>query len=442
MKKIQLTLLLLIASICFAQHSISGNFSPAKDFKWLIAYQLTPSGQNYVADTGIKDGNFNLTLPASAQPGMYRLVYAVPQDEFYIDIIYNRTEDIEFNFSLQEGISFITSEENIFYQTYFSEISEVENKLLDFYQTGTKTKDEYENIIAELKSTQERFEALRTESIAHQFIKANVPYLPQEFENIEVYLKHKKESYFKNIALDNPILQASGFLKDKIANYAFSAISPSLTSQAKMEKEINSNIDTIKKEITSTPLSFQVVVFYHVWKLAGLSNLNEVSDYIYESYLKDMATLKGDQTIVDEMATYTRLRIGAKSPEVTWEKNGKTQRLSDLKGKENYILVFWSSTCSHCLKEVPALHKELANYTDVKVIAIGLEDDKANWKTESSKMPGFEHAITLEKWESAYAQQFNITQTPSYFILDSEKRFVAKPENDKAVVEFLKSRKL
>ena len=71
-----------------AQGSISGNFSPAKDFKWLIAYELTPNGERYTKDTAVKEGAFTLEMPVTAQAGMYRLVYAVPQDEFYIDIIF------------------------------------------------------------------------------------------------------------------------------------------------------------------------------------------------------------------------------------------------------------------------------------------------------------------------------------------------------------------
>ena len=72
-----------------AQHSVSGNLSPAEDYKWLIAYKLNPDHQNYIADTEVKNGAFLLKMPTNAQAGMYRLVYAVPQEEYYFDFIYN-----------------------------------------------------------------------------------------------------------------------------------------------------------------------------------------------------------------------------------------------------------------------------------------------------------------------------------------------------------------
>jgi hypothetical protein len=83
------------------------------------------------------------------------------------------------------------------------------------------------------------------------------------------------------------------------------------------------------------------------------------------------------------------------------------------------------------------LHKEIEDYENLKVIAVGLEDDDINWKEVSATLPGFNHAIALGRWESDYAHTFGIQSTPTYFILDSEKRFLAKPESDKEVVEFL-----
>ena len=163
--------------------------------------------------------------------------------------------------------------------------------------------------------------------------------------------------------------------------------------------------------------------------------MGSVQDYTFTNHLKKLAIANGNQKMVDDIESSTRLRIGAKSPEITWEANGKKHALSTMEKAENYVLVFWSSTCSHCLKELPELHKELKGYGSLKVLAIGLEDDEINWK----KVSNFSHAIALGKWESDYAQTFNIQSTPTYFILDSEKRFIAKPESDKEVVEFLEN---
>jgi thiol-disulfide isomerase/thioredoxin len=163
-----------------------------------------------------------------------------------------------------------------------------------------------------------------------------------------------------------------------------------------------------------------------------------VADRIFSNSLKDLAITNGEQAIVDDIELTSRLRLGAISPELTWKENDALVNLSDLKETDHYILIFWSSTCSHCLKELPALHKELKNYKNNTVVAVGLEDDETNWNFEIKNLPNFKHALALGKWQSDYAQVFGIKQTPTYFVLDKDKRFIHKPKDDKEVISFLK----
>lgn len=440
MKKIKFLIFLFFVNIGFGQNSISGNFTPAKNFKWLIAYELTPSGQNYIADTEVKEGYFNLMLPVTVQPGIYRLVYAVPQDEFYIDVIYNKNEDIELNFDLEKGLNFIKSKENLLYTKYLEEIGEAQNELLNFYSAGKTAQSEFLEITGKLKDIQGRYELIAPESIAHQLIKANRSYVPDRWESPETYYQNKKSAYFKHLDVNNSILQGSGFLMDKITNYVFSTLSPSISTQMEMEKAIKENIAVVHQKTATTSETYKLTVLEKLWNLANANILYDVADFIYASYLKDLALETGNQTLIDMIEATSRLRLGTKSPEITWEENGSNYSLSDLKAAENYVLIFWSSTCSHCLKEVPLLHKELKNFQNVTVLAVGLEDDDSNWKKETASLPNFEHAIALGKWESDYAKVFSIDKTPTYFILDSEKRFIFKPESDKELLEFLRKK--
>jgi len=422
-----------------AQGSISGNFSPTKDFKWLIAYELTPNGERYTKDTAVKDGAFTLEMPVTAQAGMYRLVYAVPQDEFYIDIIYDKKEEVKFNFDLQDGLTITNSIENKWYNEYFSKITTAQDRLLEYYELGKDSKKEYMAILKELQTLQDTYEENHANTIAHKFIKANRSYLPTEYENLETFLKNKKQHHFDHLTINDPILQGSNFLTDKFASYVFSALPVNITTKEQLITEVIKNVDVTASKIANISTGFQVRSFHQLWNIADANGMTEVQDYIFKNYLKKAAIANNDQKLVDELEMASRLRIGAISPNITWEINGKKKSLSTIDPAENYLLIFWSSTCSHCLKELPTLHKELKEYEDLKVIAVGLEDDAINWKKVSATLPAFNHAIALGKWESDYAKTFGIQSTPTYFILDSEKRFLAKPESDKEVVEFLEN---
>lgn len=437
MRPVLIFYLLLMTIGLHAQGSLSGNFAPPKDFKWLIIYKLTPSGEEYVVDTAIKDGFFTLKMPDTAQPGMYRLVYAVPQDEYYIDLIYNSKENVKFNFDLEEGLTVTNSLENKWFNEYLKKIDAAQDNLMEFYEAGGETGQKYQSLISELKQVQDYYEKNEVETIAHEFITSNRSYLPKTYEPLAEFLKHKKQHHFDYLNLNNTILQSSNFLTDKISKYVFAAIPSGIKSKEELEEEVNKNVKTVAEIIKGTPKGFQIKAFHQLWKIADVNTMATVEDYIFDQHLKQLAITNGNQKMVDKIETEARLRIGAMAPEITWTANGKKHALSTITNAENYLLIFWSSTCSHCLSELPALHKELKKFNSIKVIAVGLEEDELNWKKVSATLPSFKHAIALGKWESDYAHTFNIQKTPTYFILDSNKRFIAKPESDIEVIEFL-----
>tara|TARA_R110002051_G_scaffold297266_2_gene363533 strand:+ start:8302 stop:9627 length:1326 start_codon:yes stop_codon:yes gene_type:complete len=437
MKKILFILITVVAFNLNAQHTISGTFSPAKDYTWLIAYQLKSGSQVYAADTAIKNGKFTLSLPDDALPGTYRLVYAVPQEEYNFDIIYNGKEDIVLNFSTENGVAFTSSKENILLNTYLSELSGIEQEIIEFYNSNNKNKDSFSKTIDNLNELQKSYEMKSKGLIAYNFIAANKPYIPQKFETVQEYILHKKENYFKAIDFKNTELENSNFLIDKVANYVFTALPLASISKEETEKEIIKNTDIVNSFISNLNPDFKFQLYHNLWDYAVAYDYNDVSDYIYTTYLKDLASETNNEEVKNTIEAHNRLRLGATAPEIVWKKGNELHKLTELTGADKYILIFWSSTCSHCLNELPPLNKELKEKAYIKVLAVGLEDDTKNWEIACSKLDGFEHAISLGKWDSEYAHLYDIHSTPTYFILDKEKHIVAKPENDKAVVEYL-----
>lgn len=428
----------LLGYLAQGQHTISGTFSPAKEYSWLIAYQLKPGTQVYVADTAINEGKFSLKIPENAKSGTYRLVYAVPQEEFYFDLIYNGEEDIELSFDMDLGPLFKRSKENILFSIYFKEIQEIERQLITFYSSGSSDSEAFNKIIEKYMAMQHSYLERSENLIVQEFIKANRLYIPPSYEPLETYVQNRKDHYFDALDFNNTVLQASGFLIDKVVNYVFTALPLEQTSQAETEKAIQENIKTITTNLEEVNDTYKFHIYYTIWTQAAASLLNKTSDFIYSTYLTSLADSTNNQKIKDEIEIHNQLRIGAKAPDISWNNGSNIKKLHDLKGSENYVLVFWSSTCSHCLKELPTLHKELKENENINVIAVGLEDDELNWRLESEKLSDFEHVIAVGKWESNYAKRYDIHATPTYYILDSDKRIIAKPESDKAVVEFLK----
>lgn len=440
MKRTFSFLSLFITLALSAQHTISGSFSPAEEFKWLIVYELTPGSQKYIADAKVKNGETSISLPADATPGVYRLVYAVPQEEFYIDVLYNGTEDIAFSFSTATDVTFTSSVENKTYRAYKAEILALEQQLADFYTNKNTDTRAYMAIVKELSETQTKYEDRAKIPLTRQFVTANEPYLPYVYEPLHLYLTNRKKSFFSTIDFNSSLLQSSEVLTQKVQAYVFSALPDSVSTPDMMQDAILEAVQVVAPKLDNTPERYQITVWKTLWETAHNAKFYTVSDYIFKTFLEDLAVKNADEQLLDLLNYKTRVRLGSIAPDVVWQEGEETKTLLGMEGDiaTKYLMVFWSSTCSHCLKEVPELQKQLKSYKDIVVLAVALEDDTKNWEKEILNFPDFKHAIALGKWQSEYAQLYGIRQTPTYFMLDAEKRFTHFPENLEGVLEQLK----
>ena len=153
--------------------------------------------------------------------------------------------------------------------------------------------------------------------------------------------------------------------------------------------------------------------------------------------------LLNDEESVERYELYKSLSIGQPAPDISWETEdiGVTtaMSLSTLGPSEKYLVFFWSSTCSHCLKEIPELKKFLdsSEECNLQVLAVGLEDHSQRWKKEIANYPEFTHILGLGKWENEIGKRYNISSTPTYFVLDADKKIMAKPEDLEALKKVL-----
>jgi len=81
------------------------------------------------------------------------------------------------------------------------------------------------------------------------------------------------------------------------------------------------------------------------------------------------------------------------------------------------------------MNELPEIHAYISKHPekDIKVIAIGLENNLQPWDQAIQLWPKFTHAIAEGKWENNIPIHYDITATPSYFVLDASKTITSKP---------------
>jgi thiol-disulfide isomerase/thioredoxin len=424
----------MIPSLIISQNTLKANFTPEEDFTWGILYKNSPTGKKYVAQSKFVEGNLVFELNEKATKGIYKLVYAVPQNEYNFDLIYNGKEDVELTFSLNNGATFIKSSENILLFSYLNELTFL-GKLLEVeYKKDKINRKAITTIFDRQRELQIIYEKKSNDMLVKHFIKANKPYIPIKYESISNYLKNQTSNYFENIDFSDEILQSSSLLLDKSLAYISSVVNKGFIKQ----KNYNYNIDKVVAKTKITNPDFQKVFLAKMWEKFVSYNQIKSANYLAEKYLIPLANQQNDKNLALKLNQFKNLSIGNSAPDFILDESSQ-KKLSALDVAENYILVFWSSGCSHCLKELPQLHSlsDKLNSTKYKVVAVGLEENYTNWSNEVKKFPNFINAIKLQKWNNKVVKDYALTSTPTYFVLDQDKKFKFKPEGLKDLKTYL-----
>jgi len=431
-------LLVMIPSLLISQNTIKAAFTPEKDFTWGILYKNSPTGKKYVAQSKFVEGNLVFKLNEKATKGIYKLVYAVPQNEYSFDLIYNGKEDIELKFNLNDGAIFLKSSENILLSSYLSELTSLGKSLEAEFSKNQINRKTITTIFDTQRELQITYEEKSKGMLVNHFIKANRPYIPNKYEPKSSYIKNQTTNYFKNIDFNNKILQSSNLLLDKSLAYIYSVVNEDFTKQ----KNYSFNIDQVVEKTSFANPIFRKSFLEKMWQKFVSNDDTIVANYLAERHLIPLAKKQNDTRLVLKLTQFKNLSIGNSAPDFILDESS-LRRLSTLDVAENYILVFWSSGCSHCLKELPQLHSlsQNLNSTKFKVVAVGLEENNTKWSSEVKKFPNFINTIKLQKWNNKVVKDYALTSTPTYFVLDQDKKFKFKPEGLKDLEAYLSRNK-
>ncbi|MDX6745419.1 TlpA disulfide reductase family protein [Polaribacter sp. PL03] len=451
MKKI-VALIFLITSFAQAQFNLNGTLTNNLDTDWVILYKIEGPKQKFIKNTTIKkdtlliDGNkqiigsFNFQLPANAKVGSYRVSYRTSGASF-VDFIFNK-ENISFAFHPdypEQTVVFSESKENIVYRNYLSEVSKQQQKLDSLQITAIRNpqldlKKNYKTTLNKINSIQQKYLENAKDMYVLPFIKASLRVNPSEIKtNANEYMSNMTSTFFDNLDFSNETLLSSSFLIDRITDYVF-YINYSENTE-KQQDLYKKSIETVFSKVKSPVFKKDAIAFL-IEQFEASKNL-ELIDFLFKNYYDKLPKSLQSNSFKSEKLTLLAAEVGRIAPDFSWKENDKTLKLSTLKDAKNYVLIFWSTTCSHCLKEIPKLHKFLQDKEDIKAVAFSLERDALGWENMKITLPNWHHVLGLNKWENKVSRTYNISSTPTYFVLDSNKKIIAKPLTLEGLESFL-----
>ena len=137
--------------------------------------------------------------------------------------------------------------------------------------------------------------------MANHFIKSNKPYIPGEYQSVNDYVNGKTDAYFNTLEIDNPILQASGFLTNKLVNFVFTSLPLETLTVKERQDAMIANVDIINRKTAAVNSKYKVHLLYTLWAQASASDYNTTSDYLNSVTSKRFGWLRRGSTSLPEL---------------------------------------------------------------------------------------------------------------------------------------------
>lgn len=270
-------------------------------------------------------------------------------------------------------------------------------------------------------------------------------------------ITYLKKNFFKGIDLSDSRILRTPFLDNRMDLYFNTFV---IQTPEEVTEEVFSILDKTgdRNGEVFKYLSLHFVNKYVEPKIMGL---DRVFLNIYETYFKnknyDWLKLEQIEFLKYNEKALKNNQVGAKAPNLFMTTSDEKRiDLYDIQAPY-VVLVFWDPTCGHCTKEIPkmiATYNESWKQKGVKVFAIN------NNSKENPKWREFIEKEKLQDWINAYPPSaitgnytqeevdfqslYNVRQTPVVFLLDKDKKIIAKKigfENYLKLIEDLEAKK-
>lgn len=409
---------------------------------WQSSLTLIP-----VDSTKCDSGKFQFDI-SKRRPGIYSLIF---DHGVYLDLVINNNEDIEFKTSLinksnlEDSLKFINSIENIVYYDYIKYKNSVLYRISYEKWLGSKwySENAQKNAL-KLDSLRNHIELLeksisvKAENLIRQFpnlyvVKKLRFYLTPNFEDYKRATGDRKynsefeflqEHYYDYINVSDTNILDLAHLNNMAQMYITNYIGYQNTSTF-----IKSCDFILKKMMPNKDVLCSVldILTKKMEEWEQDSAYMHLADNYYAKGYCDSDPRKPSAIKISNMIK--DLLPGKPFPNITLkDSTGKEVNLYSLKNKATLVF-FWVSWCDHCEKMIPEV-KYLYDFYKKKgfdIYAISMDEEKDLWiNALKRKNVNWINVAELKGFNGTVAKQFNMWRTPRLYLIDKDKKVIAR----------------
>ncbi len=160
--------------------------------------------------------------------------------------------------------------------------------------------------------------------------------------------------------------------------------------------------------------------------------MDSVLGHIYEKYTQPQSC--ENNKLYDRVKTRIegnkKLFIGSIAPEINLFNTDGNQIILLAIHSPYTLIIFWASWCPHCLAALPLIKKLYDNQLNrqLEVLAVSIDTVAIDWQN-AINFGAYKwiNCSDLQGWQGKAVKDYYIYGTPMMFLLDNEKRIIAKP---------------
>jgi hypothetical protein len=449
-----------------------------------LAVEIKPYTNSYVylgyyygnvralADSALLDKNskgvFKGTEPLAG--GIYFIVS--PSKQILFELLIDK--DQQFSISadttkLPFGVTFNGSAENLQFQQYSSYAGSTGQKIneLNLKMAAAKTKKDslaLNNQIRTLTGSLQHFRDSIAKKYPESFLTAlfnamNEPKIPRaseqpggKYDSNFVY-EYFKGHYWDGVDFADDRLVRTPFFEEKLEKYYRDLVSPSSDSLIK-------EIDKMLLYSRSAKEMYKYLMVHFVQEYINPKYMGQdaVFVHLFEKYINtgkaEFFTPQYKDFTMKRAYSLMANLIGKQAPQLDMvDTAGKPAPLYS-QPAEFTVICFWDPTCSHCKETVPkvdSIYKAKWQKEGVKIYGVKTDGTMEEWKDfiHEHHLDGWTHVYQLAVKEEednrlqrpGYKQLYDVYQTPLLYLLDKDKRIIAKKLNYLQIDEVITAKK-
>lgn len=429
------------------------NFTGAQAY---LAYHL--GSKQYIQDTvDVQNGKILFEGPEPLEKGIYMVV--LPPENRYFEVMVGEDQHFTMQTDSEDLINKMKvagSEDNeVFYehQRLMTTIGQRANEMQNALKEMEKGSEAYKAKKAEVDKVYQEMNASRKEvadlhpnllyaKVINAMMEPEAPEVPEGADDNYTFYYFQKH-WFDNVDFSESGLIRTPVLQGKITNYVdrlavqhYDSLKEACTrviTAAEVDKDVYQFATiTLLNKYASSKIMCQEAVYVHI------------VDMVYAAGKAWWADEEQIKKILERANALRWTLCGKVAPDMVMkDTEGKTRSMQQSAG-EFTILYFWDYDCGHCKKITPKVGKLFPKYKDknVKLWTVSINGNEETWK-ERLKTYGLDDigAFNMSDHErkTGFDYYYDIRSTPRIFLIDKDKRIMAKQISPEQLEDILDS---